>query len=236
MADTLHTPVGELYRRVIGYRDDLHLESKWWHRLLKVPYVIVFIIAAIVAGLFVVDARPSARVGNVVVHKTLWQLFDEEKDPTNNLAAQLAAERGTLGLITPSGDIEFLSEYGMESSFCTTNARQAAAEVAAYLNSRNYTTANTSATVVDLIKRNTDLRLCWFASSISSDVDDTSWENIVTYDFTPMAYTEARVDTAFTAVMCLVAAHLVFAVSYHRGFVSIVCGPRRKTTPTAETV
>ena len=105
-------------RRILfGYRDDLDLSSKWWHRLIKVLFVVISVMVAVtLLSLLYVD--PAINRRNVVIVETLDSF--NKKHP--ELASTIPAFERTGHLVKVAADGE-LTPYYMFSSdfFCSGN-------------------------------------------------------------------------------------------------------------------
>ena len=97
---------------IYGYRDDLQLEKRWWHRLAKVVYYIGATVAVIGASLLAWEARPEAKRSNVTVIASLQDVLEKSKAKDANAALTLANMTGDLGIVGANGDIQYLSNYG----------------------------------------------------------------------------------------------------------------------------
>jgi hypothetical protein len=222
----------ELIRFIVGYRDDVNLQGLWWHRLLSVLYTVSAIAVGLAAAtLIVTNARPALRQTNITVKATLADRLSAQIDPKANVAKDLSATPGHLGLLRPDGSFKMLSDYSMHRSYCTNDPRAALAEIAEHLNSRDYTRENTEASVLAQIDRSVGSSntqdVCWFETFLRSEVQNASWGDIVKFDFTSEATLKVQVRNLLVVALVLLGLHVVVMTFYHRGFVYVVCGPRR---------
>ena len=155
---------------ISGYREDLRLEEKWWHRLAQVVYTVVAaLVVAVVAFIVWKSATPAANLDNATVIASLADVVERSKNPQANAAAILAGMSGSLGLIGANREISYLSDYALRQSFCTSNAHLAVNQVAAFLNERDYTSVNTASNVRwSIPDGKPPIQLCWFGSGIQN--------------------------------------------------------------------
>jgi hypothetical protein len=217
---------------VTGRRDDLELASRWWHRLATVAYAVAFAAVAVMVLLLAFNSvRPAAEMRNVEVVMTLRSLWDAGHRPSTNLAETLAATGGELGVTRKDGNIAYLNRYFLEQSFCSTHVLQAPEAVAAYFNKVNWTQQNTVETAIagplKDVKPGED-GLCWFHKQVQELLDAEVNSEVIAYRFTPVARARAAAGPVAQAVAALLILHVLTVTLYYRGFVYIVCGPRKR--------
>lgn len=215
-----------------GYRDDIDLGSKWWHRLTSVAYAMAFSAATMAALWFSIDGATLTLMSmNIAEKASLLSLFSTVRDPRTNLAEMLEYLPGDVGIRRPGGRIEYVNEYHLRSSFCTVHALQAADVLAQQLNRANVTNENTPESVTSEILSgmtgDNDAR-CWFYGDLRKQLEGTGWGDLIAYQFSWQARTRVVVWAAAKVVAAMAVLHLVLATFYHRAVVYVICGPRKR--------
>ena len=214
-------------RKLVGYREDLALGGRWWHRLAGVLYVVAFSALSIFVLWRVVNSsRPARELANVKVLESFPSLYRADYKPSTNLMQVLADVDGEFGMSQKDGSIAYLNEYFMERSFCSTHVLQAPEALAAHFNRINYTGAETvMAGPLKGVEPSQD-GLCWFDNTVRELLKaETAAGDIIAYEFTPQAKVRAAGGPVAQAVGALFVLHLLLTTMYYRGFLYVVCGP-----------
>ncbi len=224
MADTVD-------RVLFGYRDDVDLSQRWWHRLAKVVYICLMVLAALFAVTALFDTAPEPSIRNTRFTGVLSEVLKKADPSVPNVVPAFMLLPGKLGLLRDNGAIEYVSEMGVEETWCTPDAIRHLQATTQFLQTRGRGIP-TTATVLDGIKRvsqESSPRLCWPGAYLTQG----SWDRVVKYEFLPTAARNAMGRFALQALGWMFIAHIVIANLYHRGFVYIVCGPRKKVGSAA---
>jgi hypothetical protein len=207
---------------LFGLRPDLNLDRRWWHRLSKVAYVFVLALTAVILWLALSQAEPSLEKKNVRITGTLSDVLNKaDASVPNGIPAFLALPGRTAKWARGGSELVSVFDYGLERSFCTPDAHRHIGRVVGYLNTREYGANQVTALQVgqDIAKWGPSPRLCWFDSSMTG----TEVGSVVMFEFKRGAQVRAWIMVLFWT-FC---AHAVLLNLYYRGFVYIVCGPRR---------
>lgn len=217
-------------RTITGYREDLDLGAKWWHRLLSVIYVVTYVAAAAIATWLTADrAVPMLDTNSVVIRGSLESLFDENPEPGVNLAQRLFDMPGEVGILRDDGSIGYVNGYYVQNSFCTANSLKAADAIAKHLNRVNDTTRYTADLVISETLKDVkeDAGHCWLRKEVLAQLGDEPTAALVSYEISPTAKPRAVARAMISVLAVLVATHLLLLTMYYRGLVYVVCSPRR---------
>ena len=220
--------------RLVGEREDLDLPSRWWHRLIRVVYTLALLLVLVVGAVVAWETSPKPLRANVVVLDTLAGAF-QRSGPTQNAASLLIAGPGELGLLKADETIDYVPEVFFGQSFCSAQPLQATKEIADFFSNRNrYSKSTISGTTPGMVAQSIrdgglEQGACWFSDYLENDVKDAPSANILKFTFSPSARVEAKASMFLRFVGWTFVVHVVLAAVYYRGFVYIVCGPRRKS-------
>ena len=97
-----------MLRLLLGVRDDLELETRWWHRLARVALILsAMCIGA--AGWWAAQqlSEPHPHVGNIQ-YVSLEDFRHRQPKEATNITGQFGALPGTLGLLQEDGSVREL--------------------------------------------------------------------------------------------------------------------------------
>lgn len=225
-----------LAKMLLGYRDDLDLASRWWHRLMKV----VGIIAVILVGGFVfvlLSSSPyypkESEIERIVSLREMTQ--KAPSDLVNTIPVFLGIE-GELGALK-DGRINFVSEYSLGKGVCSADLAANADAVAAELNEAAIPGGNYSAhDIRSMMERDAkelkpgeDKRYCIYDGEAVPFMSSEIIKYKRTWKATARQYGSASIWTlAWMAAFSLIALNL-----YYRGVIYIAFGKRRLAVPPA---
>ena len=202
-----------LLRILIGYRDDLDLSAKWWHRLASVVFVLAFI-AVIGIATFIAhdDKARRPRVSNVEILATINDvMLKDDKASRESYISDFQALAGEEGLQKGSG-IEPIYFYSVKCFIAKL-------------------VKNADGTEVQPPKPEP---FC-FDESNSSSPATIETKDILKYRLTALGETRIWFDAVWTGFLWALALSIPLLTVYYRGLVYIVCGPRKKSTPRTPT-
>src|SRR5688572_25574703 len=84
---------------LFGFRDDLDLDQRWWHRLAKVSFIVFALVATTVIVFLASDVTPDR--GNITVLTTLPDFTEKNGKGGVNTTPAFLASPGELGLLSP---------------------------------------------------------------------------------------------------------------------------------------
>jgi len=223
-------------RVLLGYRDDLNLQSRWWHRLLAV----LFALGSLAVGALTVivvngNWTTGAAVGDIRIVDNL-RAFTKKADPKIvNTVPEFLRLPGRLGGIK-NGRVEELVTFSVATSVCSADLFSNATEVSTTLNSQlpnEPVTASEFAAFLkselNSLKSGEEKRYCM----LSNDVGFSS-DNVVKFEMQPWGKGKRWAGIASSAVVFDALLALVVLNLYYRGLVYIICGPRQQTAETAQ--
>ena len=111
--------MAKLFRVVVGYRDDLNLPGRWWHRLLR---VVTVLIALVIAAPSYFITEESLRSGRVRYENVKFNAFMKDsiaqKDQVIELADMVAA--GDTASCGQGGQVHTLYDFQefVKNTFC----------------------------------------------------------------------------------------------------------------------
>jgi hypothetical protein len=107
-----------LARILVGYRDDLHLASRWWHRLFKVLGTIGLIALGGLTVPVLNSARQEPAVSNVRILENLEEFTKKAKSEVSNTIPTFLELPGELGGIK-DGKVIYISDDLLRKDFCS---------------------------------------------------------------------------------------------------------------------
>jgi hypothetical protein len=215
----------------LGYRYDIDLTERWWHRLFKVLYSILFALVLAFLVLLAYETDPERRLGNVEITGRLGDFLDRADPSVPNVIPAFMLVPGDTALLRESGNLDYLSSYNLEKSWCTPDAIRHVEATSEHLTERAYGRRVPAADVLASIRRVSQEsvpRLCWFESGMS----EANLAEVVKFRFTQTAAWQAKATFAFQAIGYSLLAHFILANVYYRGIVYVIAGPRRKFKET----
>jgi hypothetical protein len=226
-----NTAEGRLARILIGYRQDLDLPSRWWHRLLKVISVIGVLTTAAVTFFVISSAYYYPRAEHVDVLMSLRDMTRTAPRDRANTISTFLGSQGELGALR-NGEIVFVSEYSLAKGVCSSDLAGNAEAVAQDLNKGVGSDGLYSASgILSLIDRETNLnpasekRYCIY----DGDAVPFMSNEIVKYRWTWKASVQHYGWAALQTSIAMVIVTMIGLNLYYRGLVYIVCGPRQSS-------
>jgi hypothetical protein len=210
-----------LARILVGYRDDLDLASRWWHRLLKVTVILLLIAAGTLAfGVILNDSPPTIFNTRIVAN---LKDFTEKLPPrsTTNAIPAFLKITGQLGIVRYDNTIEPMLETELVKGECSRRVE-----------------IPTKAS--QLISLDPNARLEVISSSIPNEPGGDPLKsycsippkyagNVVATQIVKWRYLPSVLSTAFFQAVVLTALLMVIMLNlYYRGVVYVIFGKRRK--------
>jgi len=221
-----------LFRTLVGYREDLDLTARWWHRLLKVVYVVLVFSVAAIGTYAAFEAEPDRNISNVRVTGNLGDVLVNADARVPNVVPAFVLLPGELGLVEADGNIGYVFDSNMSDSWCTPGAVRHLRETTTFLKDHRIGFNGNETTVLKSIQdasSELDPRLCW----IDPYLRNAAVDHIVKFQFTRSALMGKRVEVMAWVGFGLLISTLVTCTFYYRGLVYIICGPRNKRQPQA---
>jgi hypothetical protein len=214
--------------RWLGYRTDIDLSERWWHRLFKVLYFTLFGLVLTFLAFLAYEADPERRLGNVEITGRLDDILNRADPSVPNVIPAFMLLPGDTALLRPNGDLDYLFWYNVEKSWCTPDAIRHVEATAEHLTERSFGRQVSTSDVLAGIRKVTQEsapRLCWFDSGMS----ESNLAEVVKFQFTQTAAWQAKATFFLKAIGYSLLAHFILANIYYRGVVYVIAGPRRRS-------
>lgn len=204
-----------------GFRLDLDLDQRWWHRLAKVAFTLVLLVATVTIVVVAYSANPGANPGNSRVITDVVTFTDANRDSKNTLPAFFALE-GRLGRLMSDGGIyQYYSTNLLDKSECryVDPARQSDAKN--YIDVPFFSDFELIGQTVPNKPGDEILDgYCMFQVG----VDIPYGRDLVKWEYRPIMYAQfIFIGLSFLALGAVLTMNL-----YYRGLVYIICGPYKK--------
>ncbi len=112
----------------------MELEKFWWHRLLKVLFLLATLTLAFFVFLLAYSDSPALTSGNTDVVLTLKNYTKNSKS-SGNVVPEFIKTDGQLGCLNSDGSVSFVSSYELEKKvFCNAQLLSKAPAVASFFN------------------------------------------------------------------------------------------------------
>jgi hypothetical protein len=211
---------------LFGFRDDIDLNQRWWHRLFKVLFLLA--IGAVGVMLTMVSLEMSPNTGNIEALKTLPDFTKERASADTNAAPEFVNLPGELGQILEDGGVYYIGREQVEQMQCSReNAEWKDVPVAQTREAPDDFIPD-SRPIPDHVDAPAEGGLCVVPASAHMLSDIKSSDVIVKFGFrTSAKLYEASKALGITAALAFVAMNF-----YYRGLVYIICGPQRKPQAT----
>jgi len=216
----------------LGYRYDIDLAERWWHRLFKVLYITLFGLVLTFLAFLAYEADPERRLGDVEITGRLDEFLARADPAVPNVIPAFMLLPGDTALLRANGDLDYLFSYNLEKSWCTPDAIRHVEATAEHLTERSLGRRVPTSDVLASIKKvsqESAPRLCWFDSGIS----ESNLAEVVKFRFTQTAAWQAKATFFVKAIGYSLLAHFILANVYYRGVVYVIAGPRRKSKASA---
>lgn len=214
--------MSQLARILVGYRDDLDLTSRWWHRLVKVLFGL-FTVPLFVALAFVIRQDEPTNRNNIVIIDNLKDYVERHPEMESSLPSFQAL--GRVGRVGQEGEVSayYISPYRL---FCSGNMKENVRGVRDFLRMAEGDYALSDDDSINVMK----------GAGVDSgqpqcigknDVDNPKREDTIVYRMSTPAIIASGVKAAAFSGAVLAVWLFVFLNFYYRGLVYIVCGPRQ---------
>ena len=201
-----------------GFRPDLDLDQRWWHRLAKVAFTLVLLVATVTVVLLAFSENPGANSGNARVIIDVVTFTDDNRDSKNTLPAFFALE-GRLGRLMSDGGIyQYYSTNFLDKSECRY------VDPAKQSDAKNYIDVPLDSDF-ELIGQTVPNEpgdeildgYCMFQVG----VDIPYGHDLVKWEYRPILYAQLiSIGLSFLALGAVLTMNL-----YYRGLVYVICGP-----------
>jgi hypothetical protein len=221
----------KLGRWLFGFRDDVDLDQRWWHRLAKVTFVLLCVVVAVLVAIMN-DRAPKPTGGNIRIVETLNDYAKGHKNVAS-LMPGFATGPGIVGTLNDDGSVT--QQYALESYvFCSWDLSAHPEEELAFLN-EHFASRYPNTTVEEVKKWMTEAGQIPTPACMDPDnvVPGQPASKIVRYGFTTQAQMSRWATTGLTTFLWAALVAFVTMNVYYRGLVFIICGPRKKKSETA---
>jgi hypothetical protein len=219
-------------RFLFGYRDDLDLAGRWWHRLITVVFACGMLIVAAMAVLAFLNRPYFPRKADITPIIALRQMTKQAPADVSNTIPDFLKIDGDLGALK-DGRLHPVNEAALLNGICSSNLRQHLDELAQALNRVPPVSTDITAAIAGefLTKSDSDLkpgderRYCWY----DADAVPFMSSDILKYRRTWKAYARQYSIIALKTGGTLATLAWLLSTFYYRGVVYIVCGGRKQT-------
>lgn len=216
-------------RILVGYRDDLNLSTRWWHRLLVVLGVLGLLVFGGFTGLLFRSDRYEPQVSDVRIIDNLRTFTKRAKRDVPNTIPDFLALPGELGGIKDGRKVIYVGWYSLEKSVCSADLSANVVKVTELINSHGGKTTKVSELTDFLAKEEEqrkptdEKRYCILNSDIGVMSDE-----IIKYELTTRAELKGWMRVVLLTTATVLGVMFVTANVYYRGLVYVICGPRKK--------
>jgi len=226
--------VNRAVRLLVGYRDDLELESKWWHRLLKVTFALLVVVCATFATLRVTSGlEPAPSTANAVVLTSLERVREavERQNAAADVASAFLAEPGAVGMLQDDGAISKWPAVSAVAGIVCTKTEQPVGEFL-FREDRSYAGVHVIPDKARGRAGHCGLGVLEYQGIpfmvLSTrftvpELQVLSAERIVKWRYSARRY----LKPGLVAASILLSMAIVVVNLYFRGLVYVLCGPRR---------
>lgn len=222
-----------IVRILFGYRDDLNLAGRWWHRLLAVVFVCGMLVVAILAVSALLNRPYFPNKADITTIAALRQLTKEAPVEIPNTIPIFLRIDGELGALEEDGRLHPVDEWALLKGVCSANLMQHLDVLAEAMSGpRPVSTEVTQAMAGEFLtktdsnlKPGEERRYCYYdAEAVPFALSD-----ILKYRRTWKAYARQYGRVALNTAGILTALAWLLSTLYYRGLVYVVCGGRKKT-------
>ena len=227
-------------RWLVGFRDDLDLSVYWWHRLLKVLWLLGIFAYAAGAAWLLQFTEPRPARDNIEVIARLRDYSASRTDVPNAVPAFAAL--GSVGLLSQGGDgvDPWPAQPSLASQvFCSHALANYPAEQLAFIRANSWTVGGVPPQDLQLAQVE-----AWLAAAAErqgsikpgscldpNDILPTDVDTVVAFRYTDGARLAAWLSRLVLFGLVLVALMLVTLNLYYRGVVYTMFGGRKIATP-----
>ena len=214
-----------LWRAIIGYREDLQLQSRWWHRLFTVLFVLLMLMVGLASLCFVLDTPPTIDNCQILISlRVFTKRYGSGK--TNVIPAFIAAD-GKTGQFGNGGTwVSWVDEDALKRADCNiANSLPRKGEVLKF--SPEELAPGDLEVIAQTLPNEArgDLNSSYCTVPVPSSLTERqSADQIVKYRIRPFVY----MRNLAVACLAVVACAFVLSTLYYRGFIYVVCGSRHK--------
>lgn len=216
----------KLMRIAVGYRDDLQLSSRWWHRLFVVAMTLESLAGFLVA--FLLFRQPAPIRSNIVILANLRDYNRSHPDELNTFESfgRLDGKDGILWDDKPEITHKYFPLFTRDV-YCNANFQRHIPALTKWLREHSSNKDISEDTVKTLVG---DKEPDFCAMDSPNDWPNTT--NIVKYDFTFRALLVTALKAFSIGLVFVAASNFLLANLYYRGVIYIVFG-KRSTQPPA---
>jgi hypothetical protein len=235
-----------LCRILIGWRDDIELDKRWWHRLAKVICVLALLLVAGLIYLIAADRSIAPTPDNIEIRHELIQFLETDWFVQNagndvntfelfekNARYPLGIIRRTEGTVLPPSKT-FSSDT--EQLYCSNKADIKAggfraSDDSVVKNEKGEWTLDSTKGLVwrPIQNRPGEARDSLMWCYALAGTDNYTAKDVVAYELKRSAKALYHIGAAGSAVGIAVLAWLAFGNLYYRAVVFVICGPRKKS-------
>ena len=220
-----------LCRWLFGYRDDVDLFSRWWHRGFVILFVLVMVLMTFLAWALQPYA-PSFQSSNLVIITNLEDYTYAHPEMENAVkgfvsAAEMTAKRtpllpDPLGIREHNGEMSsyFISEYQW---FCNADFPSHVEGFRRWARLSSGSEVDT-ATATHLLSEIVTPQACLTLTSLG---DHPSAKDVLRVKYTDRALRQMRDENTFRTVLISLGIALILLNVYYRAFIYIIFGKRR---------
>jgi hypothetical protein len=224
--------VKNLGRWIFGFRDDLDLSQRWWHRLVKVAYILNISVWALWFG-FTIPADLPSGSGNMRIVETLSEYVianPNDGDPVASFSKKYGYRSGKR---EADGSVSFA--FFETSLYCAVRPYEHLSALAAYLRP----TGQGRPTEEDALKVLQTLNIERSISAegytcVEINNETPHPKQIVGWEHTLRAQIIGNIQKYGVLLVVISVLSLIAMNLYYRGLVYVICGPRPKATSTRE--
>jgi hypothetical protein len=216
-------------RVVVGYRDDLNLPSRWWHRLFFV-LTALSLASIFILSVSVLHQRPTAVRSNVIILADL-QSYTSAHPTERNTFVSFAALTGFDGVIKDADDtIEDRWFVLYENNvLCNADFRNIVPEMTAWFKTHTFDGGNVTEDSVRKALGDKDTGFCLF----DKPTDWPAMSQIIKYRFPKRLLLKAWAQAVLYATALAFGTYVFLGNLYYRGLIYIIFGKRQPQTPAS---
>ncbi len=220
------------------FREKLQLQNHWWHRLIKVIFLVIFFITSIGAyiGIMIESDRLFLNKHNITVNNSIIEFTEKYEWPDNiNTIPKFFEQKGKFG-VWIEDKLDYVSLYSLWESICLKSVEKNIDIIVDrlyqdYQSRLNYWEKGIGYLAFnDWIKKNLEdnpNRKCYFYNFSTYDqnlenIENLS-ENIINYKPNFLFYLEITIAVSLVALLSFI----LFALVYYHLILYIVYGSKK---------
>jgi hypothetical protein len=226
--------VKHLGKWFFGFRDDIDLNQLWWHRLMKVAYILSVSILALWFA-FTAPADLPSGPGNMRIVETLAEYVVAHPDDGDPVASFSMKYGYRSGKREADGSITYA--FFETSLYCAVRPYEHLSALAAYLrpSGQGRPTEKDALKVLETLKIERGISADGYAC-VEINNETPHPRQIVGWEHTLRAQIIGNTQKYAVLLVVIGLLSLIAMNLYYRGLVYIICGPRRKAAPTTESI